>query len=55
MKKTIYVRFTKFMQEQIILVKAERRQKESTYCLILVTLTTDPVFRLFHDEDYSIV
>ena len=33
-------------------VRSERQQKGTTYFLIVITLTTDPVSR-FHDEDYS--
>ena len=29
--------------------------RESSYFLILVLLTTDPVFRLIHDKDYSMI
>ena len=32
-------------------VRSERRQKETTYFLILIILTTDSVFR-FYAEDY---
>ena len=37
----------------LVFVRSEGQQKETTYFLIVLMLTTDPVFR-FLDEDYPI-